>query len=107
MALTNVIPGSKVPFNIEVTDIHGGKNLSATDVDVKATFYVMNKMDKGSVVVIKSAMTKVDDNTYTALVDTTDLPAGTIMATVEVSTKDGGVKWIMNTSTGFALSAVK
>ena len=109
MALTNVIPGSKVPFEIEVKDIPGGVKLSSSNVVVQATFYVMNKMDKGTVVVKPTQMEAVEGNedAVSALVDTTSLPAGTIMANVEISTKDSSVKWILNCSTGFTLVSAK
>lgn len=112
MANLNCIKGTKAPVNVSVNNLHANKNLSDSTIDLSCVFYIggkRNSQESGATVTIqKSAMTKVDDNTYLCSVDTAGMAVGNMMCECTITdTEDANFKWILNTTTNVRVDESK
>lgn len=110
MATPNPIKGSKIPVSITVGNIHGDKKLTDSDVSLSCVFFVNgNRNDDEKTVTLTKSSGLVQlagsTDTYTAIVDTTNIGPGKLMCEVTVS--DSKVKWIQNCSTNVTIDVTK
>lgn len=111
MATINPIKGTKAPVDVTITNLPGGAKLSDSSINVRCEFYIKGKRHaEGQVVTIaKDAdMTKVNDDTYKCVVDTTAMSVGELMCEATItSSSNPNLKWVLNCTTNVRVDESK